>query len=464
MVGTNAGETFDLNSGFGGGFQIEGSVYFGGGGGNDTLLGNASANNFRGGTGNDRLEGREGDDLLFGENGDDVLIGGDGVDTLSGGLNNDTVSGGSGNDTLMGDDGNDALFGGAGNDIVNGGAGTDMASYADATAAIRIFLSQQGVSQNTLGGGVDTLIGIEGVIGSAFADTLQGSSGNDRFEGGDGNDRINGDLGNDVIFGDSGNDILDGAAGNDFMAGGIGDDRYTIRETGDQIVENAFEGTDSVTSLIDYTLAADVENLTLAAGARVGTGNVLDNTITGTAGDDVLSGLAGNDILRGSAGSDQISGGDGADAIVGGAGKDILTGGDDRDIFYFGQSDLSNSRSTADIITDFDRAQNERIYISFIDANSNVAGNQSFEWIASGAFSGTAGELRVVIAAGNSFVEGDTNGDGLADIVLRLNGTPALTATDFVGVNDNQPNTPAVAGAEWPVQQSAIGNDGGFFL
>ncbi len=70
------------------------------------------------------------------------------------------------------------------------------------------------------------------------------------------------------------------------------------------------------------------------------------------------------------------------------------------------------------------------------DANSSVGGVQAFIWIGTAAFSGTqAGELHYANAAdGNTYVEGDINGDGVADMVIRLNGTYTLSQADFTGI------------------------------
>ena len=65
-----------------------------------------------------------------------------------------------------------------------------------------------------------------------------------------------------TITGGDGNDIIDGAAGADTMIGGLGDDTYTVDDAGDVVTEAVAEGTDTVNTAINYTLGANVENLT----------------------------------------------------------------------------------------------------------------------------------------------------------------------------------------------------------
>lgn len=115
-------------------------VAFSGGGGANTIVGNAAANIISGLGGNDALYGRAGNDKLLGGAGSDKLYGELGADILSGGLGADTARGGAGADVLTGDAGADKLYGDAGNDklngndhrggdLISGGAGRDTCIY-----------------------------------------------------------------------------------------------------------------------------------------------------------------------------------------------------------------------------------------------------------------------------------------------------------------------------------------------
>ena len=132
---------------------------------------------------------------------------GAGVDTLTGIENligsafNDTLTGDAGNNVLTGGAGNDMLLGGAGDDTLDGGAGTaDTASYATAGSGVTVSLAIAG-PQDTVGAGVDTLIGIERLIGSSSNDTLTGDGLANRIDGGAGDDTIDGGAGNDILIG-----------------------------------------------------------------------------------------------------------------------------------------------------------------------------------------------------------------------------------------------------------------------
>lgn len=211
-----------------------------------------------------------GADTLIGNLADNVLDSGAGNDALRGGFGNDALAGGEDNDLLYGDQGDDMLEGGAGDDRLDGGTGNDTATYASAASAVAVALSTT-EAQDTLGAGTDLLVGIENLTGSAFDDTL---------------------------IGNAGANVLDGGGGADSLAGGAGNDTYVVDDEGDLVAENAGSGDDTVrSSLAAYTLAANVENLVLAAGAVDGTGNALDNKLTGNSGDNTLDGGLGSDTV-----------------------------------------------------------------------------------------------------------------------------------------------------------------------
>ena len=113
---------------------------------------------------------------------------------------------------------------------------------------------------------------------------------------------------NDTIFGFGGDDSLTGGAGKDLLIGGTGNDTYSVDSTGDVVVENPGEGIDTIRSSVTFTLAANIENLTLIGTSNLnGTGNALANIITGNTGSNVITGLGGADTLDGGGGLDTLS-------------------------------------------------------------------------------------------------------------------------------------------------------------
>jgi Ca2+-binding RTX toxin-like protein len=84
--------------------------------------------------------------------------------------------------------------------------------------------------------------------------------------------------------------------------------------------------------------------------------------IRGTRFDDVINGGGGNDIIKGGAGQDSLIGAGGADLLNGGPGNDILKGGSGADRFRFDSA--LNSNTNVDRITDFKRAQGDRIELA----------------------------------------------------------------------------------------------------
>ena len=142
-----------------------------------------------------------------------------------------------------------------------------------------------------------------------------------------------------IIKGTTGNDLKlgFGVTTADTISGLTGSDTYYVNNIGDKVVEGINAGIDTVISFINtYTLAANVENLTLATGGVNGTGNSLNNTILGNSAANKLSGLDGNDKINAGAGNDQIDGGKGNDQLFGNAGDDKINGGDGNDVLVAG--------------------------------------------------------------------------------------------------------------------------------
>ena len=111
----------------------------------------------------------------------------------------DFIYGAGGNDIIYGMAGNDTLFGGPGGDRLDGGDGIDTVSYAQESGAVSVSLFT-GLTGGQAAG--DTLLNIENVIGTAFADTLTGNSSANLLIGGGNADTLNGDWGNDILVGD----------------------------------------------------------------------------------------------------------------------------------------------------------------------------------------------------------------------------------------------------------------------
>jgi serralysin len=76
--------------------------------------------------------------------------------------------------------------------------------------------------------------------------------------------------------------------------------------------------------------------------------------------------------------------------------------------------------------------------LATIDANALASGDQAFSWRGERGFSGAAGELRYVRdnnpgqANDRTIIEGDVNGDRIADFQIELTGLHRLTDHDFL--------------------------------
>lgn len=342
----------------------------------------------------------------------------------------DVLTGDASVNMLTGGKGNDVLDGGAGADILTGGLGNDI-YYADHAGDKLI---------ERVGEGHDLVYAsVDWVLGSSFEDVvLTGAA--VRGTGNRLDNKITGNAVANILTGDAGDDVLDGRGGGDRMTGGTGNDTYYVDNAADLTIELSKEGTDHVLSVIDWTLASNIENLTLLTGALRGTGNSGDNVLTandagnflyGLKGDDVLNGGAGRDWLEGGEDEDQLFGGAGDDVLIGGTGRDWLTGGEGHDTFrYVTRNDAK--ASAMDRILDFTKGQ-DVIDLSTVDASTKQSGDQAMVFIGTGDFTRKAGQLRYELKDSYTQVEADLNGDGKSDFAIRLEGfTYKLDASDFI--------------------------------
>lgn len=290
----------------------------------NTITGNTADNTLTGLGGNDTLDGGQGDDTLIGGIGDDTYAidsGGDavieladeGTDTvqssISAGLainienmllTGTSVIDGTGNtqdnklagndaaNTLTGLLGNDTLDGGKGADLLVGGQGDDT-YVVDNTGDVTSEVSGQGT--DTVRAAIDWTITdhIENLVLIGTA-AINGT----------------GNSVNNAISGNSGANVIDGGIGADTMAGGFGGDTYYVDVADDMVIETTLgSGTDTVITGVSYTLAANVDDLTLTGGADLAaTGNAIANVITGNSGNNVIDGGGGRDTLDGLEGGD----------------------------------------------------------------------------------------------------------------------------------------------------------------
>jgi serralysin len=233
--------------------------------------------------------------------------------------------------------------------------------------------------------------------------------------------RITGTAAANTLNGGSGNDTLNGGSGSDTMSGGTGNDTYLVNAAADRVVEALNAGTDTVQSTATYTLASNVERLTLTGSGNInGSGNSLNNVLTGNTGANLLRGSSGNDTLNGGTGNDTLSGGTGNDTLVGGGGNDL---------FRF---DAALSAGNVDRLSDFnavaDGIQLENAIFTAIGPVGALAGSA----FRAGTAATTAAH-RVIYdqATGTLSYDADGSGAGAAVVFAQLTAGTALTAADF---------------------------------
>ena len=310
--------------------------------------------------------------------GDDVITGSANEDSISTGLGNDIVNAKGGNDWITDEGGRDTYNGGGGRDTLNYGDWF-WNTYASLPTGIEVDMGAGTVVGPD--GFVDTISGIERIIGTYMNDNFIGNAKDNKFYGLQGKDFFNGKGGWDEV--DYGRDEQYG--------GELGIKAYLNKG----YVIDGFGHRDTVKNI---------------------------EGVEGTNFKDVIVGNGKNNWLEGNEGNDVIKGQGGDDRILGSNGRDKLWGGNGEDQFIF-ETVLESKAGKADKIMDFVVGED---HIAMWDELNGV-----FSFIGTSAFSNTAGELRLKVIGSDTLVQGDVDGDGNADFAVLVLNEVNLSADDF---------------------------------
>ncbi|KJV07463.1 calcium-binding protein [Methylocucumis oryzae] len=520
--------------------------------GNDTLYGGDGDDVVYGEEGNDFISGGAGSNQLVGGAGDDVYsvtsqsdniieLLTEGLDEvqawvsyeLSENIENLTLVGTTGTDGT-GNQLNNLLTGNIAANMLAGGLGDDT-YVVDALDTV-IEAAESGFDMIrstvtwTLAANIEALVllGDEAIngTGNTLNNTLTGNVAANRLAGGLGDDTyvvntgdttdeafgagsdtvrsnsawsLSANIENLTLFGGAavsgiGNDlnnIIKGNSAANQLLGGLGDDTYLV-STGDSVVEEPNSGIDTVQSNADWSLADNIENLTLTGSIAInGNGNALNNVITGNGNANSLTGGDGDDRLDGRAGVDSMAGGLGndnyvvtsgdavieqvgegidtvesaatytlslnvenlvltgaaavkavgnegknmimgnaaANILVGKEGSDTLLGGLGADRFtYTGSLDTGVSASSRDIIQDFSSLDGDKIDLKSLDANPTLTGIQRWTFVTN--FNSVSGQ--VSFNSSSHLLVLDRNGDNIPELQIELLGVMSLTSSDLI--------------------------------
>ena len=210
------------------------------------------------------------------------------------------------------------------------------------------------------------------------------------ISGEDGDDYINADWSRvDHVDAKGGDDLIIGVGNTDFIDGGRGNDTISYHWSGALVDVDLMRATQTNDDASGDVLT-NIENVT---------GSGRNDRLAGDNLDNILNGLGGRDVLSGRGGNDQ---------------------------FVFDSAAIANG----DTVTDF--TSGDQLDFRSMDANSNAEGDQSFTWLNTGAFTGSAGQLRQYDAKGSHYVAGDVNGDGVADFTIEVAGNMNLRLADIL--------------------------------
>lgn len=187
-------------------------------------------------------------------------------------------------------------------------------------------------------------------------------------------------------------------------------------------------------NIYDLTIkVTDEHGLSDTEALAVVVTDVIGKTFAGTSKADSFTGTLETDVMTGSSGNDKLSAGGGKDKLTGGTGADKLYGGANADTFLFlSVKDSTVSSKGRDTIYDFDGKGGDRVDFSKIDAKSATTTNDAFSFIGTKDFSKKAGELRYDKKSSDTYLYGDTNGDGKSDFAIHFDDPLSLSKGYFL--------------------------------
>jgi len=390
---------------------------------------------------------------------------------------------------LSGGNGNDLLEGRGGDDILNGGFGFDFASYESSPEGV--FVRLAGVGADTTTGAAsrgdaagDTLVSIEGLVGSRFDDTLTGNGldnvlvpllGDDTVDGRAGNDTVDysrdhildrttnspgslfvdlrtgesdeslfnpltgtldfvsedtlisienviGTEGTDTINGNNQANVLDGRGGDDFFDGDLGNDTIIGGGGFDTLSYRSHDGLGNLLGEID----------TISLGLNGADGSYTRSGIVGINLGSVNRGIFESDVLRGienvtgSNKSETINGNEQSNVLTGRGGDDHINGGDGADLYVFDAAAAEGS----DVLFDESGIDAVRVFRFSDILSAGRVGNDLFVNL-------PAGNFRVVDHFNGHPIENiiDTSG---ASMVLAVSNTGGNGSGIIAGGNGGE--------------------------
>lgn len=387
---------------------------------NDGFTGDANANVFHGGAGDDNFAPGDGADEIFGGDGSldamhyaDHTSGSTGVTVSLDDKANDGSAGENDNvhldvEQVTGSTQDDTFLAGPASESFRGDGGTDTLSFANLTVPVDGHLG----GTSTAGGNTYKIVGssgtdtIKNMTGGSADDVLTGTDQGETLSGGPGNDDLRGGLGADHLNGDAGSDTADYGA--------------DARKTGVSVDLNS--GTQSqltATPTAEDTSLNSIENV-------IGTG--FDDTLSGDGANNQLSGGGGNDILRGRGANDLLTPGAGADTVSGGGGVDIVDYSDHSNPVNLTLDGTANDGADGEkdnVATDVEGAIGG-------GGDDTLAANPAANAIVANIFDGGPGNDTITSLAGNDTVTGGSGKDnvdaGAGDDTLNLVDAEADTA------------------------------------